>query len=125
MKVDRISVVSRDSRGEITDILKRWPCDHVTLIHSRKGAVRGNHYHKETFQCIYVLDGKLRVVSQMPEESVREAIVDNGYLVLNEPWERHAVEALDDTTFMVFTRGPRGGDDYEKDTFRLDVPLIG
>jgi hypothetical protein len=25
---------------------------------------------------------------------------------------------------LVLTRGPRGGDDYESDTFRLEVPLI-
>ena len=37
--------------------------------------------------------------------------------------EHHAVHALEDSVFMVFTRGPRGGDDYESDTFRLETPL--
>jgi dTDP-4-dehydrorhamnose 3,5-epimerase-like enzyme len=124
MKIERVSVSFRDERGEITDILKKWTCEYVTLIHSRRDAVRGNHYHKDTFQYAYVLNGRLRIVSQMPDGPVEEAILEAGCLVLNVPMERHALQALDDTTFFVFTRGPRGGDDYEADTFRLDVPLI-
>ena len=38
--------------------------------------------------------------------------------------ERHAFQAIEDTTFLVLTRGPRGGENYETDTFRLDIPLI-
>ena len=38
--------------------------------------------------------------------------------------EAHAVKALTDSTFLVFTQGPRGGTEYENDTFRLNVPLI-
>ena len=45
-------------------------------------------------------------------------------LLLTEPNESHALETLEETLFLVLTRGPRGGDRYESDTFRLDVPLI-
>jgi len=30
---------------------------------------------------------------------------------------------LEDSLFLVFTRGPRGGQDYESDTYRLTKPL--
>jgi hypothetical protein len=39
------------------------------------------------------------------------------------PQEGHAFEALEDTTFLVLTRGPRGGENYEDDTFRLETSL--
>jgi len=124
MEVQKIPVAFQDKRGEIIDVLKHGHVEYITIIRSRKGAVRGNHYHKQTYQHLYVMDGKLRVVSKMPGKDQTEAVLVAGDLILNVPDEHHAFEALEETTFLVLTRGPRGGEDYEKDTFRLDVPLI-
>lgn len=124
MEVTKLPISFQDQRGEIIDVLQKGHIEYVTIIHSRKDAVRANHYHKETYQYLYVLSGKLRAVSQMPDQKPTEAILVANDLILSVPYERHAFEALEDTTFLVLTRGPRGGEDYEKDTFRLDVPLI-
>jgi quercetin dioxygenase-like cupin family protein len=124
MNVEKIKPSFRDERGEIIDILKQSIVEYATLITSKKGAVRANHYHKETFQYVYLLSGRMRVVAQMPGERASEVMLETGDLIVNVPLERHAFEALEDSTMLVLTRGPRGGDDYEKDTFRLDVPLI-
>ena len=124
MDVQKIKPSFTDGRGDIIDILKQHNVDYVTLITSKKNAVRANHYHKETFQWVYLLDGRMRVVGQMPGETATEAILEPGDLIVNGPLERHAFESLEDSTMLVLTRGPRGGDNYESDTFRLDVPLI-
>ena len=63
-------------------------------------------------------------VGQKPGEQKVEAILEPGDLIVNSPLEHHAFECLEDSTMLVLTRGPRGGEDYEKDTFRLEVPLI-
>jgi quercetin dioxygenase-like cupin family protein len=86
--------------------------------------VRGNHYHNDTFQVIYLLAGRLRLVTQMPGQSVLTRIVEAGDLIRTPPVERHAVQALEDSTMLVLTRGPRAGRDYESDTLRLVEPLI-
>ena len=124
MQIQRVPVSFEDGRGQIIDILKNEVVEYATIITSRKGAVRGNHFHKDTYQHLYVLDGKLRVVVQMPGEQPQEAILERGDIVVNVPLERHAFQAIEDTTFLVLTRGPRGGENYETDTFRLDIPLI-
>ena len=124
MNVQRIKPSFSDSRGDIIDILKQSVVEYATLITSKKGAVRANHYHKETFQYVYMLSGRMRVVAQMPGESPSEVVLETGDLIVNVPLERHAFEALEDATMLVLTRGPRGGDNYESDTFRLDSPLI-
>ena len=124
MNVQKISPSFSDARGEIIDILKNSIVEYATLITSKRGSVRANHYHKETFQYVYILEGRTRVVSQMPGEFTKECVLVEGDLIVNEPLERHAFEALDDCTMLVLTRGPRGGDNYETDTFRLDAPLI-
>lgn len=109
----------RDHRGEITDLVQRERFEAATIITTRTGAVRGNHWHAETIQWIYIIRGRLRFTVQLPgrEREVFEA--GAGDLVSNEPAERHAMRALEDTTFLVLTRGPRGGADYESDTHRL------
>lgn len=123
MDITRISAVQSDERGEIIDIIKRENVEYVTIIHSRVGAVRGNHFHKGTFQFLYVMSGRLRAFSQMPGQEMETADLLTGDLILNVPEEHHAFEALEDSSFLVMTRGPRGGDDYENDTYRLEVPL--
>ncbi|MEE1569179.1 MAG: cupin domain-containing protein, partial [Alphaproteobacteria bacterium] len=116
MDVTKITTDFEDERGAITDILRQEPIDYVTVITSKKGALRGNHVHKETVQYVYVMDGRLKALSQMPGEPVRTAVLSKGDLIVNVPQEGHAFEALEDTTFLVLTRGPRGGENYEDDT---------
>ncbi|MDP6032129.1 MAG: cupin domain-containing protein [Alphaproteobacteria bacterium] len=123
MDVTKITSDFEDERGSITDILRQEPIDYVTIITSKKGALRGNHVHKETVQYVYVMEGKLKALSQMPDEPVCTTVLEAGDLIVNVPNEGHAFEALEDTTFLVLTRGPRGGENYEDDTFRLETPL--
>jgi quercetin dioxygenase-like cupin family protein len=124
MKIEQITPAFADARGEIIDVLKNNPVEYATLITSKKGAVRANHFHKDTYQWVYMLEGRMRVRGQMPGGPVEEVILEKGGLIVNVPNERHAFEALDDCTMLVLTKGPRGGDDYEQDTYRLEKPLI-
>jgi quercetin dioxygenase-like cupin family protein len=104
-----------DERGTIEDIIPGGKIDCVTRILTKKGAVRGNHYHKHTTQWTYVVSGRLLVPSggeMLP-----------GQMRMDAPGEPHAWKALEDTVCLVFTRGPRG-EDYESDTHRLEEPLL-
>jgi quercetin dioxygenase-like cupin family protein len=117
-------IAFRDERGEIIDILEKIEIEYVSLISSKKGAIRGNHYHKNSLQYIYVLKGKIKIVAQHGKKKKEIYIAKKGDLVYNLPKEKHAMLALEDSKFLVFTRGPRGGKNYEKDTFRLKRKLI-
>ncbi|MDA2932743.1 hypothetical protein MYX82_00205 [Acidobacteria bacterium AH-259-D05] len=125
MKVVRLKSCHVDDRGQITDIITKDVVEHVSLITSRKGAIRGNHYHKETVQTLYILEGKMKLLTQIPDEDVVTTILERGDLAVTYPLERHTLIALEESIFLVFTRGPRGGEDYEKDTYRLKIPLQG
>jgi quercetin dioxygenase-like cupin family protein len=124
MDIIKTSPSFADARGEITDLLENESINAVTVITFRKGAVRANHYHKLTTQWNYVISGRIRLVTQMPGAPAREVVMCPGDLVATGPNERHALQGIEESTLMVFTRGPRGGKEYESDTFRLEVPLI-
>ena len=107
MNVVSISPSYSDARGEIIDILRNSVIEYATLITSKRGSIRANHYHEHTFQYVYLLEGRMRVVAQMPGEPVEEVMLEKGDLIVNMPHERHAFEAIDDCTMLVLTRGPR------------------
>jgi quercetin dioxygenase-like cupin family protein len=123
MKIVRPRPASSDRRGTITDILDGTPVECVTLLTSRTGAVRGNHYHKKTRQYAYVLKGRFQVFAQREGREVRSSVVGTGELVITPPMERHAFVALEDSVLIACAHGPRSGRSYEADTYRLDTPL--
>ncbi len=122
--VTRPPVVAADARGTIRDLFMGEPFDSATVITCVRGSIRGNHYHRETHQVMYVMRGRVRVVIQLPGEGPREQTAETGDLIWTPPVERHAFLALEDTDLMVLTRGPRSGANFESDTVRLDERLI-
>ena len=112
-----------DGRGVITDLLQDETINAVTIISFAKGAVRGNHYHKETYQWNYVLSGTIKIITQMHNQEKVETIMNTGDFVVTMPNESHVLMAIEKSKLLVLTKGPRGGDNYEKDTFRLSNPL--
>lgn len=124
MKIEKKKINFEDNRGTITDIFSRMPIQHATVIYSKKGSVRGNHYHKNTTQIDFIVSGQMKVlVQKIGEEDVLQAIVSKNDLIIYEPSEAHTFIAEEDTIFVTFSNGPRGGENYESDTFRLDTPL--
>lgn len=127
MKITRIKVATKDSRGDISDILYKHPIDHVAIINSKKGVFRGDHYHKLTTQHMYMVKGSLRYYYRKLTEGndkVKSVIVKQGEIVTTPPYEVHALEILEDNQFIVFSEGARGGKDYESDTYRVKPTLI-
>lgn len=125
MNVVKKKVVFEDDRGKILDVLENETIDSVTIITSKKGAVRGNHYHKESIQYTYVLSGGLRLFTQMPGEEIKARLLKPGDLAFTPPLEKHALVAEEDSEILVLTRGPRAGKNYEADTFRLKKSIAG
>lgn len=102
-----------DERGTITDLVVT-PDYSITHITFTEGAVRGNHYHKETVQHDFILKGKL-LCSQDGEEF----IVGQGDYIRHEPNRKHAYKAIEPSEMTSTCYGVRKGADYEKDVIRL------
>ena len=124
MKLYKLVDSFEDNRGVIKDLLTKEPIDAVTHITSKKGTVRANHYHKETYQWTYVLSGKINYYYKKNNEPKENIVLTKGQLILSEPNEAHTLLAMEDSELIVFTRGPRGGKEYESDTYKLTEPLV-
>jgi hypothetical protein len=128
LEIDSVEIIKinpnhHDERGIISDVLVHEEIEHVTIITSHKGVERGNHFHKETIQWAYLYSGRLEAITQENEEDVVVSILEPGDLIKTDKLEKHALYALEDSVFFVFTKGPRGGQNYEEDTYRLTEPL--
>lgn len=112
-----------DDRGTIADVFYAEEINHVAVIHSTTGALRGNHYHRKTTQHTYVTSGAMRYFWQPLDESqpVQHVDLTAGDLVTSGPDEVHAMIMLEPTVMMVFSTGLRGGKDYEADTVRKTI----
>lgn len=111
-----------DHRGVIQDIL--GPVDAVTHIYTKANAIRGNHVHHKTIQYTWILKGRLLIVTDSPKNGRQRNIYGPGEMAVEEPGVAHAWLAIEDTEVLVFTKGPRSGEDYETDTVRLEVPIL-
>jgi quercetin dioxygenase-like cupin family protein len=70
-----------------------------------------------------VLSGSLNYYSKpVDSDTAAELFVAGpGDMLISEPNEIHGMQAgADGCTFVAYAAGPRGGADYESDTYRVD-----
>lgn len=117
--------VHKDKRGVIADVFYKYSINHVAFIESKPNAIRGNHYHKRTEQHLLVISGSLEYWYKKlnSKNKSKFVIAKKGDLISTPPREVHALKiGKKGNQFVVFSKGLRGGLDYEKDTYR--VPSI-
>jgi len=120
----------QDKRGKIVDIFVKSPKDHCSIITFKKGAIRGNHYHKKSDQFTYVISGKLLLVSQKIKKNgeligrKKRELLNKNYLIIHRKFHAHVFKALKKSCILAFANGTRGGKDYSKDTWKLKFPLL-
>ena len=121
MTVEHLSVAFEDSRGSITDVLQSLSVEHIALFQTRKGSVRGNHYHVHSTALIYVLQGAFKVRARLDDGPIEFTFVKAGDLLTLLPRERHVLVAEEDSVFLMMTHGPDGGRQYVSDTVQEAV----
>jgi len=124
LKKKRLKSNYTDKRGQIIDILENQEINSTTIITFKKGAVRGNHFHKKTIQWNYVLDGEVMYYSQTPKKKLDKVKISAGDFIVSYPFEKHAFKALKKSRVLVLAKGPRAGKNYEIDTYRLTENLL-
>lgn len=124
MKIIKTRPLSKDKRGEITQIIEvgSVPIVSVLYIRSKKGAIRANHYHHQDTHYTYLLSGKYRYFEKkLTGTKIEKRIILPGEMVVTSPLHIHAMKFLEDSEWVVCTTQPRGQADYEKDTVRVKL----
>ena len=109
-----------DERGSIQSLVN-FPMKNLSLISSKKGSVRSNHYHLTDWHYMYVLSGSFDYYYR-PTNSNKELKcirLKSGEMVFTPPMEDHATVFLEDCDLLAISRNPRDKEYYEKDTRRV------
>jgi quercetin dioxygenase-like cupin family protein len=122
--VKKIKPVHTDERGSISDILNA-KINHIGIITTEKGAIRANHYHKNSIQYCYVLSGKFEVLVAKPDKKadVERIVLGPGELIKISPGIIHRFRAIEKSDIIEITSESREGARYEDDVIR--IPIVG
>ena len=123
MEKIKITPAFVDERGSIWDLLMNEQIDHVGMLISKKGSIRGKHYHKVQKQYTLVLKGKIRIVTKnvtKADSKIESLDINEMEMVLFPPFYYHSLEALEDSKCLIFTSKSRIGNSYEEDTIRIE-----
>jgi oxalate decarboxylase/phosphoglucose isomerase-like protein (cupin superfamily) len=113
-----------DDRGKMYYLSdEKIKITNVLLITCKKGAVRANHYHKNDSHYVYLLEGKMRYVTQdiHRKNDIESVILKKGDLVYTPSMLIHAMKFLENSKFLALTTETRGQEAYEKDTVRVKI----
>lgn len=119
---DIIVPAFEDERGQISNILSGVEIRHIAIITSKKGSIRGNHFHPDQEQYIYVLEGEMDSWSRPVNSSdgnIRQQRVNVGDLLYCAPNIAHAYYALTDCTFLNIDSGTRGNMGQDTVSYQL------
>ena len=128
-KIKKLKINHKDSRGQIMDIFEKEKINHCTIVTFNKKSTRGNHYHKKSHQYELIFDGSFTVKTMKIKNNKSKKIntykVKKNDFIEHKPYFAHALKCTSKKrTLIVFSKGLRGGKDYEKDTFRLLTPIL-
>ena len=109
-----------DDRGSIQSLVN-FPMKNISLISSKKGVVRSNHYHLTDWHYMYVLSGSFNYYYRITnsDDELQCIHVEAGELIFTPPMEDHATVFLEDCDLLAMSRNPRDQEAYEEDVRRV------
>jgi mannose-6-phosphate isomerase-like protein (cupin superfamily) len=90
MKIIKPYKIFKDQRGTLVGIINDGKWEEINYLETEKNQTRGNHYHKNTEEMFYILDGTIKViVKNIKTKKKQEKTVKKGAIVLINPFELH------------------------------------
>lgn len=104
-----------DSRGSLTQLIHEG-YQQVNLLESRKGSVRGGHYHKDSSEAFFVVNGSVDVTLKKGSSQEIVKFKRNDFFLI-EPGTTHAMSFCEDCTLIALYDVPIEKSDGTKDIY--------
>lgn len=93
-----------DKRGGIRGIVQdhgKW--EEINYVEAVQWAVRGGHYHKDTCEGFYIIEGKIRVETQsLDSDNKNIFMVEKGDIFFIEPYTLHTFYMIENSQWINF-----------------------
>lgn len=117
-----LEAAHEDDRGFI-QCLVNVPTRNISLIFSKKGSVRSNHYHKTDWHYMYMLSGSMDYYYRPHGHTgeIKKVNCKKGDMVFTPPMEEHTTYFPEDAHFLAISRNFRDQKAYEADVIRVQL----
>lgn len=114
-----------DNRGAIQPIVEA-DIRTVQIITSRKGTVRGNHYHKTDWHYCYVVSGSIDYYHRPvgSKDKPEHVLVKTGQVFFTPSMVEHAMVFSEETVFLHISANHRDQEHYEADLVRVELVKV-
>lgn len=110
MRVLEPYMMHTDPRGLVCGVTRQEWIREVNYVETVTGEVRGNHYHRETLEMFFIIDGRVRVsVRDVRTGETDERVFTKGDIFLVEPYELHTFRILADAKWINMLSKPVEG----------------
>lgn len=84
-----------DERGKIFGITNNNNWEESNFILSKKGSIRGRHYHKETLELIFLIEGEIQIrLIDLKSQTKKSILLKKNQILLIEKFVYHEFEIL-------------------------------
>lgn len=124
IELTQLGEVFEDARGRIQNVLEQ-PCGGVSIIESRAGSRRSDHWHERDGHWLLVLEGRMDYYERPvgSKDPPVHRTIHEGEMVWTGPGIEHATLFPVDTKLLSMSLRPRDKANHEQDVKRLAEPL--
>lgn len=129
-EVRKIEPAFSDGRGSIFNLLEdELDIHHIEYYTSIRGITRGNHYHPNHNEAIFMIDGICRMVVKDlensnpddPKSGLEDVVVGSNNLIICKSRVVHAQVFLEDARAIAFSDKRKDKDKYSEHTIRYQI----
>lgn len=108
-----------DLRGQLVQLVHNG-YQQINILESRKGAVRGGHYHKISKEAFFVVSGSVDVAFKREEEQEIVRFLKNDFFLI-EPYTIHRMSFCEDCVLIALYDVPIEKEDGTKDIYSEEI----
>ena len=107
-----------NDRGLFLGIIQESWIREINYVETTSGQVRGNHYHAETQEMFFVIEGRVKVkVYNIKTEEKEENIFEKGDIFIVYPYEVHTFYILTNAKWINLLSKPIQADNPDFHTY--------
>lgn len=98
IELKKVDFSYEDDRGSLNQLVHAG-YEQVNVLFSKAGVVRGGHYHKQSTECFFVVDGSVEVTARHDEEEKKYVFRKNDFFQVN-PNVIHSMHFTENCTLV-------------------------
>lgn len=107
-------IYNADDRGLFRGISQDSWIREINYVETSMGQTRGNHYHAETQEMFFIIEGKIRVtLYNIKTDTEEEQVFEGGDIFIIYPYEVHTFYVLENTKWINMLSKPVKNDDSD------------